>query len=231
MRICQFGSCGNTFEPAKHNAKYCSKSCNQNEHNARRARLRAERLGELADEVVCQYSRCEEKFKPSRRNHKYCSDSCCDLGRGAARKAIGYDALQFVPTKILTAAQRKAASDTAHKIPNEIGTVRSVVNFNLAPDLSSHDTTNTREYDSERGAGPTPEQELQIRVLEEAIQHVVGRALCTHRESRDKLRDEAARWVRGDDDCADLGPFNSAACFDAAGIDQQAAIRSMGIAS
>jgi hypothetical protein len=124
--------------------------------------------------------------------------------------------------------RRKMNETTAHKMPNEIGIVRSVGNLDLAPDLSSHDNSNVGEFDDSRGGNLTGEQELQIRVLEEAVSCAQGRGL---KGNKKKLRDEAIRWLRGDDDCVELGPFNSAACFHAAGIDQQAAILSMGIPS
>ena len=195
----------------------------------RRIRNREKGLAPLPESAACAFVPCTATFKPKRRGNKFCSAKCQTSSNEAGRRARGYDSMQFVQTKVVTAAQRRKAADSAPTMPNGIGGIPMSSAVSMGQDMFSNDASITEDFHIDRKPGATPEQILQIGVLEEAITHLRGRAFYSHRDNRLAIKSDAIEWLRGGADCNDLGPFNSVACFESAGINQAAALAALGI--
>ena len=206
MRSCEYSECSALFPPGKHNQKYCGKKCNILEHNARRAKLRRAQNGPLSSGKECEHNRCFNKFQQVSSEHKYCSAECRESSR--SRRGLGLDPTRFGDIK-------RGAGEVSL--------------LDKAAPLYADDPTDVHEYGTACRAAKTDTEVLQVAVLLEAVQHVTGGARGVRDYEKDKLRAEAISWLRGEDDCPELGPYNSALCFEAAGLHQGTAIQRLGI--
>lgn len=197
--------CGKSYERAKHNQLYCSKECNIAEHNGRRARLRREKNGAPSDSMECAHPRCSEKFAQTNIKHRFCSAECRESDPGRVRRGTGIDPQSFgnmraIPV-LVEGAGRAMESDPL---------IRFEIEQLNRPEL-------------------TGVAKLQAAILEEAIDHVRGKPLKVLPRHKQAERDEAIRWLKGEDDEHLEDPFKSSFCFAGLGINQAAAIERLGI--
>ena len=197
--------CGAAYEPAKHNQRYCSKACNTLEHNGRRARIRAEKNGPTSKSKPCARSACGALFSQVHPAHKYCSESCQQKAR--SRRGTGLDPSSFGDLNRGTG---------------------QVSLMDRAAVLYADDPVDAYEFRCAAGASVSDTAALQVAVLSEAVSHVRGGAIARIYE-KEKLRAEAVSWLRGEDDCPELGPYTARLCFAAAGLDQPSVLRALGL--